>query len=481
MTGAWLVLKFGGTSVSGRTQWEAIANLAEQRLDEGNRVVLVCSAVAGVTDALQDLVDHAGEHDPGQLAAIRQRHQLLAQDLGIDADDLIEQAVDQIRQRLSKIATAPDEVHKYAAITALMSFGEWLSTRIGERFLSRSMAVEWVDVREVLSALPETEINGRRSWLSARCSSEADPKLAGKWQHKPRLLITQGFLATHPSGGTALLGRGGSDTSAALLAGRLAARHIEIWTDVPGLFSADPRVLPQARLLRQLSYAEALEMAASGAKVVHPRCIRAAADNGIPVQVRDLGRPEFPGTTIAENGIVGAGAPDGIRAVCRQPQMAVLLLQNLDTREHVGFLAWVFAQISAEGLSVEQVATSETTTTLALNRISNQLDETMLEKIAARLQERCAVTVFPDCSGINLVGRGARLALKHIDPGSGFFATHPLLMLSQSANDLCISLLLQAGDAGELLGTLHRALVENNPAAAGDSGIFGPCWRDIQG
>ena len=222
-------------------------------------------------------------------------------------------------------------------------------------------------------------------------------------------------------------------------------------------------------------------MAASGAKVVHPRCIRAAADNGIPVKVRDLGRPEFPGTTIAENGVAGVEAPDGIRAVCRQPRMAVLLLQNLDTREHVGFLAWVFAPISAEGLSVEQVATSETTTTVALNWISNQLDEATLQKIATRLQERCAVTVYPDCSGINLVGRGARVALKHIDSGPGFFATHPLLMLSQSANDLCISLLLQAGDAGELLVALHRALIESNPAAAGDDGVFGPCWREIQG
>jgi len=160
--------------------------------------------------------------------------------------------------------------------------------------------------------------------------------------------------------------------------------------------------------------------------------------------------------------------------------MAVLLLQNLDTREHVGFLAWVFAQISAEGLSVEQVATSETTTTVALNRISNQLDETTMQKIAARLQQRCAVTVFPDCSGINLVGRGARVALKHLDAGSSFFADHPLLMLSQSANDLCISLLLQAEDADVLLGVLHHALVENNPAAADDDGVFGPAWQEIQ-
>ena len=98
------------------------------------------------------------------------------------------------------------------------------------------------------------------------------------------VLITQGYVARTRDGRTALLGRGGSDTSAALLAGRLGCSQLEIWTDVPGLFSTDPRLVPQARLLAELGYDEALEMAASGAKVVHPRCIRAAAATGTPMR-----------------------------------------------------------------------------------------------------------------------------------------------------------------------------------------------------
>jgi len=481
VTGAWLVLKFGGTSVSGREQWETIAELARQRLDDGYRVVLVCSAVSGVTGTLQTLAYHASDYVSGQLEPIRQRHRQLAQDLGIDADDLIEQASSQIEHLLGRIAAAPDDGHRYPAMTSLLSLGEWLSTRIGERYLARSMPVEWVDARDALRALPETEISGRRSWLSARCDSEADQRLIEIWSQKSSLLITQGFIAAHPAGGTALLGRGGSDTSATLLAGRLAGEHVEIWTDVPGLFSADPQVLPQARLLRQLSYSEALEMAASGAKVIHSRCIRAAAENNIPIVVRDLSRIDFPGTTISMSRALGSETVDGIRAVCCQPQMAVLLLQNLDTREQVGFLAWVFKQIAEEGLSVDQVATSETTTTVALNRISNQLDEMTLERIADRLRNRCTVTVYPDCSGINLVGHGARVALAHIDPEPGFFASRPLLMLSKSANDLCISLLLRTGDAGELLGKLHHSLVETTVSTPGGDAVFGPCWREIQG
>ena len=160
--------------------------------------------------------------------------------------------------------------------------------------------------------------------------------------------------------------------------------------------------------------------------------------------------------------------------------MAVFLLQNLDTREHIGFLAWVFTQISEAGISVDLVATSETTTTIALNRTSNQLDEGALEQLAESLRERCTVTVHPHCSGINLVGRGARLALADIDTKSGFFAEHPLLMLSQSANDLCISILLYSRDAEELLKILHQALIGKNLVAQRASGIFGPSWQEIQ-
>lgn len=480
VTKPWLVLKFGGTSVSGTQQWKAIASLAQQRLDDGYRVVLVCSALSGVTDALQALADNAGNHEIGDVAAVLDRHSKLCEELEIEADDLVHQAAEEIERALGLIANAQDKTGRYAAVASLLPVGEWLSTRMGERYLARSMPTEWVDARQALQALPESGTSGRRTWLSARCRSGLDQTLLASWSEKVSLLICQGFVAAHPQGGTVLLGRGGSDTSAALLASRLGAEKIEIWTDVPGLFSADPRAVPRARLLHALNYDEALEMAASGAKVVHSRCIRAAADANIPIQIRDLGHTDFPGTTIRHDETAAAKGVEGIRAVCLQPRMAVLLLQNLDTREHVGFLAWVFAQISAAGISVDLVATSETTTTVALNRVSNQLDDETLDQLAASLRERCAVTVYPQCSGINLVGRGARVALADLDSGSGYFVEHPLLMLSQSANDLCISMLLRSIDAEELLGILHQALIGKGLDSEHKLKVFGPTWQEIQ-
>ena len=479
MTDKWLVLKFGGTSVTGRQQWETIESLARQRLEQGYRVLLVCSALAGITNALQEMSEEAESHDGSEVRKILSRHRQLAAELGIKIEDLLCEAEEQIAGALKRIAAATGKAGHYAGIASLLPVGEWLSTRIGERYLAGTLAIDWVDARGALQALEEDDLYGRRAWLSARCTSNPDPAIQEHWLKKAPLLITQGFVATHPQGGTVLLGRGGSDTSAVLLASRLEASHLEIWTDVPGLFSADPRIIPDARLLRILDYDEALEMAASGAKVVHSRCIRAAADAGIRVRVGDLGRLNLTGTTIQPHDEASDHSNEGIRGVCCQAQMAVLLLQNLDTREQVGFLAWVFEQISQAGISIDLVATSETTTTVALNMVSNHLDQDILSDLASTLKQRCAVTVFPQCSAINLVGRGIRVALARLGSVSDFFTEHPLLMLSQSANDLCLSMLVHTRHAEELLETLHGALIGKGLDNKSRTKVFGPSWQEL--
>lgn len=462
MTDPWLVLKFGGSSLLEKRQWQAIASLAGKRLDQGYRVLLVCSAVKGVTDALQELVDNENPSESGLIAKILSQHRQLGVNLDIDIEDLLAEAGQQMISMHQRISDADNDAGRYAGIASLLAIGEWLSTHIGQRYLARKLTVEWVDARQALQSTVEDPRHVRRTWLAARCSSGADAALQSQWQLKPSLLITQGFVATHPQGGTVLLGRGGSDTSAVLLASRLAAAHVEIWTDVPGLFSADPRQIPCARLLQSLDYNEALEMAASGAKVIHSRSIRAAAEARMEVRIGHLGHSSATGTTIKDFKGEPAQRKEGIRCVCTQPQMAVLLLQNLDMREQVGFLAWVFTRISNAGISVELVATSETTTTIALNMINNHLDEKILTALTDKLRRRCSVTLYPRCSAINLVGWGARVALAKIDPQSDFFASRPLLMLSQSANDLCISLLVHERHAQKLLERLHRSLIEDD-------------------
>jgi diaminopimelate decarboxylase/aspartate kinase len=464
----WIVLKFGGTSVAGKLQWETIAALARARREEGCRVVLVCSAVAGVTDRLTALADSpaSGEMRKGLL----QIHRSLGRSLGVDEQAWLPEAEQRLDRCLHDLRQNPAPRVR----AALLALGEWMSTRIGALYLRGCFPADWVDVREALTASVDSELSENRRWLAADCRPGADRELAGRWARMAPILITQGFIARTESGESALLGRGGSDTSAALLAGRLGAERLEIWTDVPGLFSADPRRIESARLLARVDYAEALEMAASGARVVHPRCIRAAAATRTPVAVRDLTRRDVAGTWIVDE----ATAADGIKAVTCRQDMAVILLQNLDARYQVGFLADVFDLIRRRGISVDLVATSETTTTVAVDCAANQLDGAELAALVGDLRGRCKVDLFADCVCVNLVGRGARKALPRLRETMKYFEERPLLMASQSANDLCLSLLVRRGDHELLLRNAHRELIPSANVGPGDP--FGPRWDQIR-
>jgi diaminopimelate decarboxylase/aspartate kinase len=377
----WLVLKFGGSSVRGLDQWQAIAERIRERRAQGYRLVLVCSAVEGMTDLLHDLTRRPG--DQPLIDRFLRVHENLAKELDIDGRQWINKA----RERLSRLAGESGSTLSLPVIAEVLATGEWLCTRLGWAFLQQEFETEWVDARGLLEVKPHDKHSERRRWLSAECecgpSSSLRAGLEGCWP----VVVTQGYIAGMPGGGAALLGRGGSDTSAALLGGRIGAERIEIWTDVPGLFSADPRVIPEARLLRQLEYAEALEMAASGASVVQPRAVRAAAATNTPVWIADTARPDIGGTHIN----CQANTAEGARAVMCQQGMAVLLLQNIDPRQQVGFLAWVFGVVASHGVSIDLVATSETTTTVAINREANHMDANDLAALADDLRARCKV------------------------------------------------------------------------------------------
>jgi aspartokinase len=163
--------------------------------------------------------------------------------------------------------------------------------------------------------------------------------------------------------------------------------------------------------------------------------------------------------------------------------MAVLLLQNIDPRQQVGFLAWVFALVAGKGISIDLVATSETTTTVAINLRANHLEAADLAGLANELRERCKVELFEDCVTVNVVGRGVRTALARLELAFSQFQSRPLLMVSQSANDLCLSMLVLAGDEKEVLHLAHDALVPKTGHAQGPAGgqteVFGPSWQEL--
>ena len=271
------------------------------------------------------------------------------------------------------------------------------------------------------------------------------------------MLLTQGFIARHADGGTAILGRGGSDTSAAYFGALLGAQRVEIWTDVPGMFSANPREVPDARLLTRLDYAEAQEIATTGAKVLHPRSIKPCRDAGVPMAILDTERPELPGTSIDGS----AATVPGVKAISRRNGIVLVSMESIGMWQQVGFLADVFERFKRHGLSVDLIGSSETNVTVSLDPSENLVSTDVLAALSADLAEICRVKVIAPCAAITLVGRGMRSLLHKLSDVWATFGRERVHLISQSSNDLNLTFVIDEADADGLLPQLHAELIDS--------------------
>ncbi|GDX79836.1 aspartate kinase [Deltaproteobacteria bacterium] len=459
---SFVVLKFGGTSVSSLVRWQTIASLIRRRQEEGFRVVVVCSAVSGVSNLLERLLPEAvAGTAAGTLHAIRSRHESLAAELGVPLGTATAE-LEEVERIASGVALLGEFGPRLQA--RVMATGELMSTRLGAAWLqSEGVSAEWRDARELLSS--EEGPNESRHFLSATCPCAPDATMQ---QALSSVVITQGFIARDAAGRTVLLGRGGSDTSAAYLAAKLSASRLEIWTDVAGMYTADPRVVPHARLLRRLHFDEAQELAATGAKVLHPRSISPCRDAGIPLWIRSTPEPEVEGT------ILGSGAASGarVRAITARSGILLLSMETLGMWQEPGFLARAFAVLARHGLSVDLVATSESNVTVSLDSLANALDARVLDAAVAELRGLSDVRVIGPCAAVSLVGRQIRSILHEIGPALEAFAEHRIHLVSQAASDLNLTVVVDEDQASRLVLALHQRLLEG-----GDATDLGPAWR----
>jgi len=473
----WIVLKFGGTSVSRRHRWDTIGTLAKKRADEtGARVLVVVSALSGVTNELTAVAD--GSADSAQrVAALEQRHRDFLGELDLDADSVLGERLAALRGLLDDPRAASRTLDWQAEV---LGQGELLSSTLGAAYLRASgLDFGWMDARQWLDALPPQP--NQSEWskrLSVSCQWQSDPDWRARFVAQPtRLLITQGFIARHQDGGTAILGRGGSDTSAAYFGALLGAGRVEIWTDVPGMFSANPREVPDARLLTRLDYYEAQEIATTGAKVLHPRSIKPCRDGGVPMAILDTERPELPGTSIDGN----ARTVPGVKAISRRNGIVLVSMEGIGMWQQVGFLADVFARFAKHGLSVDLIGSAETNVTVSLDPSENLVNTDVLAALSADLAEICRVKIIVPCAAITLVGRGMRSLLHKLSDVWATFGKERVHMISQSSNDLNLTFVIDETDADGLLPILHAELIDSGAMPVEETEVFGPRWREITG
>ncbi len=471
----WIVLKFGGTSVSRRERWDNIAAIAQGWLDRGKRVVVVVSALSGVTDKLKALAE--ARDAPARSAvreAIVERHRVM-----IDALGLVDHA--PIRYWLERLDALVANPRADAAAlpwqAELLALGELMSSTLGVSYLrSLGMPAHWLDAREHLLSVPLPNQNPWGRYLSASVPTAADPTLRATLAARGELFITQGFIARNEAGQTAILGRGGSDTTASYFGALLSAEKVEIWTDVAGMFSANPRQVPGARLLSRLDYEEAQEIATTGAKVLHPRCINPVREARVPLAIKDTNHPELAGTEI---GVAAVDAAPSIKAISSRSGITLIAMESIGMWQQVGFLADVFEFFKRHGLSIDLVGTSETNVTVSLDPTENLVNTDVLSALCTDLAKVCRVKVIAPCAAITLVGRGMRSMLHKLSAILAEFGPLHVHLISQSSNNLNLTFVVDEEVAADLVPTLHTMLVQAEAMRVEDTAVFGPSWRDL--
>ncbi|MEZ5454565.1 MAG: bifunctional aspartate kinase/diaminopimelate decarboxylase [Lysobacteraceae bacterium] len=476
---AWSVLKFGGTSVSKRSRWDTIGRLALARRDESGPVLVVVSAVSGVTNALLAIIE-AAQRDADQAqslaAALCDKHREFAASLDLDADAVIGQRFAELHALAVDARATQAEFGWQAELQAL---GELMSSALGEAYLRRQgIPIRWIDARDHLSAIVLANTTAWAARLSVNCHIDTSDAYRAAFAEQGDLLITQGFIARDEAGQTCILGRGGSDTSAAYFGARLQAARVEIWTDVPGMFSANPREVPQARLLGRLDYEEAQEIATTGAKVLHPRCIGPCRESRVPLWIRDTERPELAGTLIDAT---AADAAPGVKAISTRKGIVLVSMESIGMWQQVGFLADVFGIFRAHGLSVDLIGSAESNVTVSLDPSENLVSSNVIDALCADLAAFCRVKVIVPCSAITLVGRGMRSLLHKLSDVMAVFGRERVHLISQSSNDLNLTFVVDESVAEGLLPKLHELLIASGAMPVDETAVFGPSWRQLSG
>lgn len=459
-----LVLKFGGTSVGSPAAIHAVAKIVGA--ERGDRVVVV-SATAGTTDALVHASQQAASGDAmaaqTTIERLTEQHKnLIADLLGVNGGVPLSEVVDLSQRTLALLrSVALLRECSPRSLDAILSFGE----RVSAPIVAAVLSAEGIPA-EALSAeglLITDDAFGSANPVAELTRERAIQQLVPRMRFGTVPIIT-GFVGSTADGVTTTLGRGGSDYSAAILAAALDARECRIFTDVSGVFSADPRIVPDAKPLPAISYAEAAELSYFGAKVIHPRTVLPAVEAGIPVRILNTFAPGEPGTTIS------ATTPNDhsvVKATTSLGGLGMVTVQGAGMSGVPGFAARVFDTTAAERVSVLMIsqASSENSICLIVPNDSVRQLEAALRKMFSRELARHdveKVAIEAPVAIVSAVGEGMRgtpgVAARLF--GAIARAKVNVLAIAQGSSELNISLVVHETDRETAVKAVHREFHE---------------------
>jgi aspartate kinase len=447
-----VVQKFGGTSVADPDAIQRLIQIVRTaRTRDGRGPAVVVSAMSGVTDALLAIAaaGGAGRVDDAlpRLEQLRERHlstahALAPQDAAGDLGTRINAQFDDL-VALAKALSVLREVSP-RTLDVMAAAGELLSSRIVAAALTHcGLPAEWVDARRAI-------VTNNDHTRAVPLADETDAALRSSVLtviDAGRIPVLGGFVGSTLEGHTTTLGRGGSDYSGALVGAGIGADEIQIWTDVDGMLTADPRLIAKPRLVPQLSFAEAAELAYFGAKVLHPSTILPAVERNIPVRILNARKPEGSGTMIT------AEPPPGstpLTALACKRDLTVVDITSSRMLMAYGFLRRVFEVFERYRTSVDVVTTSEVTVSVTVD------DRRHLEAIAEALSEFSQVSIEHEMALLCAVGDRLRNEPAIAARAVGVFEEVPLRMISQAASRRNITVILREADLQHAMDRLHE-------------------------
>ena len=446
-------MKFGGTSVEDADAFARVARIVGARREE--RPVVVVSAMSRVTDALLASVETAAAGDAdGALRSLEEhfeRHALVARALPAGARDEFfleltnaQRALAELLRRVGRAAHARAPLQDQ-----IVSYGECLSARLLAAVISEHarLPAAYVDARRCIitnadhgSATPANEETYKHT------RAELSPLLAAR-----RIPVLGGFIGSTPGGQTTTLGRGGSDYTAALIGAGIGAREIQIWTDVNGVLTADPRVVAHARTIPRLSFAEAAELAYFGAKVLHPKTILPAVIRSIPVRICNSRDAEHPGTGVYFDAEM---SPRTVKAIAHKKGVTVLHITSARMLGAYGFLRALFEVFERHRTIIDIVTTSEVSVSLSLE------DTSTVDEIIKDLRPIAAVKVETGLAVVCIVGEELRYTSGIAARIFSTLRDINVLLISQGASNVNLTFVVAERDVEETVRRLHASLFE---------------------
>jgi len=456
-------MKFGGSSVVDAAAIDRMCAIVAAQQARGTTPIVVVSALGGVTDALLSLAEAARVGDSPApdtgLDALSRRHHDQAVALGVGDDTGLRSALDAefttLASTLHELRATVDT--RDAALDAVAAVGELLSSRlVAAAMARRGLPATRVDARDVIVTDDRfTRATPLMDEINAAAHASIQPIVSAGG-----IPVMGGFVGRTVDGRTTTLGRGGSDFSASLVGAAIHAAEIQIWTDVDGMLTADPRVVAEAEVVPHLSFAEAAELAYFGAKVLHPSTIFPAISRNIPVRILNSLRPDQPGTLIT-----GDPPPNGRPFAALACKRGITVIDITSTRMLMahGFLRRVFEAFEQAETAVDVVTTSEVSVSVTIddNRRGADIVASLLEIADVSVEENMAIlTVVGDRLATN-----STLAARIV----GALTQFPLRMISQAASRRNVTIVLPQAYLARAMMHLHHELFAASPARTGES------------